>query len=73
MIKWEIKEEGYCKSYDEVPEGATVTEVNGKVVVGSCCICEKALFDDSDYQEDAIGDLYCKKHKNKMFLYDWGK
>jgi len=37
MIKYTIK--GQCRKLDDVPKGATITEINGRSVLGRCESC----------------------------------
>ncbi len=53
MIRWIL--EGTSRKLSGVPEGATVTEVNGREVAGHCEMCGGRLYEDTGYAEDCDG------------------
>ena len=48
MIEWQ-KEHGECKTYDEVPFGATIISVNGRISLGDCEACGRPVLEGSKY------------------------
>jgi hypothetical protein len=60
MIEYQIH--GKCKTLADVPEGATITSINGRDVIGSCESCGKHLYESSKgVTQWADGVLTCKK------------
>ena len=53
MITWEKR--GSCRRYDEVPNGARVTSVNGREVIGYCESCGMPILDGQASGRDIEG------------------
>lgn len=55
MIEWIL--EGKSRSYEEVPEGASLRAINGRDVLGKCEACGRVVLDGSGkaaYTEDGV-------------------
>lgn len=61
MIFWRLVREGYCKSYVDIPLGATAVEVNGREVVGLCEECQKPILLGQLHTDYADGVVVCSR------------
>lgn len=57
MIEW--TKSGSCRQHSDVPEGAIVTAINGRSVIGRCEGCGRYLCENSSYVSDQEGYLTC--------------
>ena len=53
MIHWTIG--GRSRTFAGVPQGATITWVYGRWVVGHCEVCGRLLYEESKYDMDEEG------------------
>lgn len=59
MISYII--EGTCRRLSQVPEGAQITYVNGREVLGKCEGCMRLLYSDSGAVVCDEGVILCKR------------
>lgn len=61
MIEWTLNTSGTCRSYKDVPKGATIEAVNGITFIGRCEGCGVAILETQVRYRWADGIVTCAK------------